>query len=115
LINLTSGWEDLHAVTMGLELAGHGLNDDREVIVFLNVRGPELAGKNLPTACGLAGKPRIPDMMSQLMKRGATVLCCPSCMNILGVQETDLAPGVKVATKENLFGKLGVGAVVFSY
>jgi predicted peroxiredoxin len=115
VINLTSGKEDLHAVNMALELAGHALNDDREVIIFLNVRAPELASKSLPTTCGLAGKPPIPETLNQLMKRGAAVLCCPSCMQVLGVQETDLVPGVKLATREALFGRIGERAVVFSY
>jgi predicted peroxiredoxin len=115
VINLTSGKEDLHAVTMGLELAGHALNDNREVIVFMNVRAPELASKHLPATIGLADKQPIPEMMNDLMKRGASFLCCPSCMKVLGVQETDLVSGVKLASKERLFGPLGAGAVVFSY
>ena len=115
VINLTSGKEDPHAVTMALELAGHALDDNRAVIVFLNVRAPELAGKHLPTTCGLPGKPLIPEMIGTLLKRGAVFLCCPSCMKVLGVQEADLVPGVKLATKESLFGGLGEGAVVFSY
>ena len=115
VINLTSGKEDPHAVTMALELAGHALDDHRKVIVFLNVRAPELAGKHLPATCGLPGKPLIPEMISKLLKRGAVFLCCPSCMKVLGVQEADLVPGVKLASREGLFGGLGEGAVVFSY
>jgi predicted peroxiredoxin len=115
VINPTGGKVDLHAVTMALELAGHALDDNREVIVFLNMRGAELASKNLPATCSLPGKPPIPEMMGKLMARGAVFLCCPSCMQVLGVQETDLAPGVKLASKEGLFGSLGEGAVVFSY
>jgi predicted peroxiredoxin len=115
VINLTSGKEDVHAVNMALELAGHALDDGREVVVFLNVRAPELGSKDLPATWGLAGKPPISEMMSKLMKRGAVFLCCPSCMQVLGVKEADLADGVKLASKESLFGALGDGAAVFSY
>ncbi|HUU82078.1 MAG TPA: DsrE family protein [Phycisphaerae bacterium] len=115
VINLTSGKEDLHSATMALELAGHGLKDGRAVIVFLNVRAPELADKNLPATCGLADKPAIRDTITNLMQEGATFLCCPSCMKVLGVQETDLIPGVKLATRELLFGNMGADTAVFSY
>ena len=115
VINLTSGNEDLHAVNMALELALHGLADQRAVIVFMNVRAPELARKDLPPTLGLANKPPIAEKLKKIMTEGGVVLCCPSCMEVLGVSEAELAPGVKLASREALFGKLGSNTVVFSY
>jgi predicted peroxiredoxin len=115
VVNLTSGTEDLHAVNMALELASHGLSDDRNVIVFLNVRAPELASKRLPAVCGLAGKPPVAELISKLASRGAVFLCCPSCMDVLGVEKEDLVPEVELATKEGLFGGMDTNTVVFSY
>jgi hypothetical protein len=45
-LNLTSGRSDLHRSTMALALANHAMDDGREVIIFLNVRAPELARKD---------------------------------------------------------------------
>lgn len=45
VINLTSGESDLHAVVMGLHFAEHGLADNREVVIFFNVKSPPLALK----------------------------------------------------------------------
>jgi predicted peroxiredoxin len=115
VVNLTSGQEDLHAVNMALELAGHGLDDGRQVILFLNVRAPEVGSKKLPPTCALAGKLPITDMLRKVIQRGGIVLCCPSCMKVVGIDEADLLPGIKLATREGLFGKLGAESVVFSY
>jgi hypothetical protein len=54
-------------------------------------------------------------MIGKIMQRGGVVLCCPSCMQVLGVAESDLVPGVELASREGLFGKLTADSVVFSY
>ena len=115
VINLTSGKEDVHAVNMALELALHGLADGRHVLIFMNVRAPELACKDLSATWGLAGKTSVAEKLKRILGQGGVVLCCPSCMEIMGVTEAELADGVKLASKEALFGKLGADAVVFSY
>ncbi|MBD3337056.1 MAG: hypothetical protein GF355_16195 [Candidatus Eisenbacteria bacterium] len=44
LLNITSGAEeDPHTVTMALQLAGHALDDGRDVALFFNVRGARVA------------------------------------------------------------------------
>ena len=50
VINLTSGAdEDLHSVTMAMQLAGHALDDGREVVLFFNVRAVRIPTKTLRT------------------------------------------------------------------
>lgn len=46
LLNITSGPESLHAVSMGLGLAGTALEHGHAVTVFLNVHAPAFAAKN---------------------------------------------------------------------
>jgi predicted peroxiredoxin len=115
VLNVTSGQEDLHAVTMALQLAGHGLNAGREVTLFLNVRAPALARKDLSDKVAFHGNPPLQKMLTDLMARGARIIVCPACATVMGVSETDLLPGVKLATREALFDRLGPDAVVFSY
>lgn len=115
VINLTSGKEDLHKATMALQLAGHGLGDGRKVVVFLNVRGTELAGKQAPASWVFAKNPPVSDMLKDLLKRGAVVMVCPHCMEALGIKKDDLADGTQVASRETLFGSLAANSVVFSY
>ena len=115
VLNVTSGQEDLHAVTMALQLAGHALHAERDVTVFLNVRAPALAHKNLSDKVAFHGNPPIQKMLTNVMSRGARIIVCPACATVMGVAEGDLLPGVQLASRELLFGQLGPDAVVFSY
>lgn len=115
LLNLTSGKEDLHAVTMALQLAGHGLNDGRKVVLFLNVRAPEFADRELAADLRFRDNPPLKQMVADLVARGAQILVCPACAAVMDVSETELIPGAKFATRESLFGTLGPNTAVFTY
>lgn len=115
LFNVTSGKEDLHAVTMAMQLANHALDDGREVTLFLNVRAPEFARKDLPESFAFHGNPAIKEMLTDLLSRGAKVLVCPHCAEVMGVKQADLLSGAELATRESLFGRLGSDVQVFTY
>lgn len=114
VLNLTSGQSELHRSTMALALANHALDDGREVIIFLNVRAPELARKDaLEQTFG--ENPAPSKMLASLMERGAQVHVCPMCMKAMGVAADAMIPGCIVTDREKLFGKLTTDTVVFSY
>ena len=115
VLNVTSGREDVHAVTMALQLANHALDDGRPAVLFLNVRAPDLARRDLPDSLVLHGNPPVRQMVADLIKRGAGVLVCPSCAKVMGVTPEDLIEGAAFATRESLFGALSPSAVVFTY
>ena len=85
VLNVTSGREDVHAATMALQLANHALDDGRAAVLFLNVRAPDLARRDLPDSLVLQGNPPIRRMVAELITRGADVLVCPSCARVMGV------------------------------
>lgn len=114
VLNLTSGQSDLHRSTMALALANHALDDGREVIIFLNVRAPELARKDAPSQA-FGENPAPSKMLASLIQRGAQVHVCPMCMKGVGVAADAMIPGCIVTDREKLFGKLTADAVVFSY
>lgn len=115
VINLTSGTQDLHSVWMGLSLASMAIEEGRSVTIFCNVRAPILGSRKLNHNIAFKGNTPIRAQMESLIKAGATVMVCPLCAKELGIKETDLLPGVKMATKPSLFGRLGADSVVFSY
>lgn len=115
LFNITSGTADLHAVVMALQLAGHALDDGRDVVLFLNVRAPELARADLSADLKFADNPPLKEMLAALRERGAKMLVCPHCMKVQNVTKADLAEGVEVASRETLFSRLGPQTHVFSY
>jgi predicted peroxiredoxin len=115
VINLTSGAEDLHSAWMGLSLARMSLEEKRDVVVFLNVRGPVFASRSKGARLAYRQHPRLSATLTGLAGRGARVLVCPLCARELGITEKDLIPGASFATKQSLFSKLGENTVVFSY
>jgi predicted peroxiredoxin len=96
-------------------LAGHALDDGREVVLFMNVRAVDFARRDLSETIAFDGNPPIKKMIAALIGRGARLLVCPHCANVLGVAEGDLIDGARLATRESLFGSLGPDSVVFSY
>ena len=115
LLNITSGKEDLHAVTMAFQLAGHALDDGRAVVLFLNVRAPELARQDFSEELAFRDNPPIRDMLANLISRGAKALVCPHCMEAMDVMKGDLIQNAGVASRQTLFAHLGPDTVVFSY
>lgn len=115
VFNITSGaTEDVHAVTMALQLAGHALDDGREAILFFNVRGVRVPTHQLRADLAFHAKP-VKELLTELIARGAEVHVCPHCMKALEVTEEELIPGALVTGRQKLFSKLGSNTVVFSY
>jgi predicted peroxiredoxin len=115
VFNVTSGAEeDPHAVTMALQLAGHALDDGRDVVLFFNVRAVRIPTKAFPEDLAFKDRP-IKALLTDLIARGAEAQICPHCMHALGVAEEDLVEGATVTDREKLFGRLGENTVVFTY
>ncbi|TWT76337.1 hypothetical protein CA13_68310 [Planctomycetes bacterium CA13] len=116
VINLTSGPDDLHAVSMGLHFAEHGLADGREAVVFFNVKSPPLARKNLPDSVRFMDKEPVNKLITDLLEHGAKMFVCPMCAEITGVQKDELVPGIQlIEDRKQLFDHLHNNTVVFSY
>lgn len=114
LISVTSGVENPHAVTMALQLAGHGLADGRAVLLFFNVRGAAIPTKTLDATLAHGDRP-IRQLLADRLAEGATVLVCPHCMKAMGVSADDLVAGAQVADAKKLFAGVDDGAAVFTY
>jgi len=115
LFNVTSGKEDLHAVTMAFQLANHGLEDGRAVTLFFNVRAVEFASTSCSDKLAFGGNPPLTEMLAALIDKGATMIVCPHCWEAMGYGEGDLVEGVTLADREKVFGPLDAGAAVFTY
>jgi predicted peroxiredoxin len=114
LLNVTSGTEDAHSVTMALQLAGHALDDGRHLVLFFNVRGVEIPTRELSDSLAFKDRP-IKELLSDLIDRGAEVHVCPHCMAALGVEADDLVKGAVVTDREKLFSRVGPNTSVFTY
>ena len=116
VINLTSGVDNPHSAAMGLHLAEHGLNADRRVIIFFNVKAVELARKDLSEDVALEQTGPLRDLIAKVTGEGAQGLVCPMCAEVMGVAQEDLAPNIKmVEDRMDLFSNLHANSVVFTY
>jgi len=115
LFNIKSGaTEDTHAVTMALQLAGHALDDGREVVLFFNVRSVDIPTKGFSENLAFKDQP-IKGLLKSLLERGAQVHVCPHCMMAMGIDSHDLIPGAQVTDRDKLFSKITTNTVVFTY
>lgn len=100
-IHISKGAADTHDVLMALMLADK-FSTSNDVLVFFDKEGIELLTRNAPN---LEMDPfdASDDIFKRLIENGATILACPACMKVSGVEEGDLREGVKIAEKEMFF------------
>jgi predicted peroxiredoxin len=100
-IHISKGAADTHDVLMALMLADK-FSTSNDVLVFFDKEGIELVTRDAPN---LEMDPfdASDEIFKRLINHGATILACPACMKVAGVEESDLRPGVKLAEKEMFF------------
>jgi sulfur relay (sulfurtransferase) complex TusBCD TusD component (DsrE family) len=94
LINLTSYTTE--ESRKAIDYAKAELEQGRPVVVFLNDRSVMAAAK-----ANTGTYKEQQHNLVELMKRGATVLVCPDCMKLYGVDASNLLAGVKIADRHH--------------
>ena len=86
---------------MALMLADK-FSTSNDVLVFFDKEGIELVTKDAPN---LEMEPfdNSDDIFERLINLNVTILACPACMKVSGVEEADLREGVQMAEKEQFF------------
>lgn len=115
LVNITSGKENLHAVSMGLNLAHMAAAAGHRVVVFLNVEAPVFATKDLGADVRFADFTPVSELLGQVMAKGGKVVVCGHCAAIQKVDKTQLREGVLVSDHGQLLEQLEPGMIGFSY
>ena len=115
LINITRGKEELHAVSMALAFAQAAAKDGRRVAVFLNVKAPIFATKDLDPTLQFSGFPPLKKMLADFVAQGGKVLVCGHCSHVLGLDPKNFIDGAKVAGPGDVFAETPSGTVVFSW
>jgi predicted peroxiredoxin len=100
-IHISKGSGDTHDVLMALMLADK-FSTSNDVLVFFDKEGIEMVTEDAPN---LEMDPfdSSDDIFDRLVNRGVTILACPACMQVSGVEKSDLRGGVDVAEKEQFF------------
>ena len=100
-IHISKGSGDTHDVLMALMLADK-FSTSNDVLVFFDKEGIEMVTNEAPN---LAMGPfdSSDDIFKRLVDLDVTILACPACMQMSGVEEEDLRDGVQMAEKEQFF------------
>ncbi len=85
-VNLTS--DEAQRVTMALNFSNSLLKDGQDVTIFLNVDGVRIGSAKV---AGLAAQRT---ELQAFMKAGGKVIICAHCMQVRGVTQADLMPGL---------------------
>ncbi|MEA3394427.1 MAG: DsrE family protein [Pseudomonadota bacterium] len=92
-INLTT--DEPARAGMGLTFGLHQHENGHPLTVFLSDKGVLLGART--HASQYAAQQ---EMLVALMKKGAVVLVCPSCLQHHGVAEVDLLPGLQLSNRQ---------------
>jgi len=100
-IHISKGSGDAHDVLMALMLADK-FSTSNDVLVFFDKEGIEMVTKDAPN---LEMDPfdSSDEIFERLVNMNVSILACPACMKVSGVEKEDLREGVQVAEKEQFF------------
>jgi predicted peroxiredoxin len=115
LLNLTHGKSDLHAASMGLNLAKTALTHGSQVVVFLNVDAAALADRELGADVRFADFPPVAELLREIIAKGGKVFVCAHCASLLKLDKDRLAPGIVLSEHGDILKALQPGMVGFSY
>ncbi|MBE0641762.1 MAG: DsrE family protein [Bacteroidales bacterium] len=101
-LHISHGTDDPHRLLMGLSMAKR-MADDKDVLVYLDIEAVKvLTNDAAPIAMEPFGSHL--EIIQGLLDAGVTVMACPSCMKVAGIDPEKLIPGIQLAEKEAFFG-----------
>ena len=114
IINLVSdATTDAHSSLMGLHLGETALKNGIPVTVFLNVDGVKLMSAGAEAVS--FHDENLRELLKTMISNGAQVIACPHCMEIHGLQESNLMEGAKMSNEDMMMGKIKGSPTVFTY
>jgi len=100
-IHISHGADDPHRLLMALNMANM-MSADHPVLVYFDIRAVEAVLKDSKDV-QFSHFPSSKTQLSDLAKRGVTLMVCPGCLKVAGKTPADLAPGIQVADKAKFF------------
>lgn len=100
-IHVKSGPDKAHEVLMALSMANK-FAPDYDVLIYFDIDGIDMVTNDAPD---LFMEPfgSSDDLFNKLVNKGVTLYACPGCMEVHGVQASELRTGVTVADKHGFF------------
>jgi predicted peroxiredoxin len=115
VINLATGLEDAERVTVAFLVGGAGLEQGKQVAMFLTKEAVLLGLPGHAEAVACEGCPPLSRLFQQFADGGGELLVCPICFNARKLDEGNLVSNARLAGATPLWEWVGDGATVFSY
>jgi predicted peroxiredoxin len=116
LINLATGLEDPERVTVAFLVGGAGIQQGKQVAMFLTKEAVRLAQPGHAHAVACDGCPPLARLFEQYAEGGGELLVCPICLNSRQLAHDDLAKNATVAGATAMLEWIGQeDASIFSY
>jgi predicted peroxiredoxin len=100
-VHISHGTEDPHRMLMGLTMAER-MSADKDVILYIDITGIDVVLKDSPDLT-LEPFASSKTLIQNLLKKGITIMACPTCLKAAGKSPEDLAEGISVADKAKFF------------
>jgi len=91
---------DLHSATMGVGLARQMQGAGADVTIFVDREGVRMGEEGQPLLT--YGDTDLSALLSAYVDAGGTVLVCPHCAELGGVEEGELRQGFEMGTRESI-------------
>jgi predicted peroxiredoxin len=101
MIHISHGRDDPHRLLMALNMATM-MSDDHDVLVYFDISGVEAVLKDTQDISFSPFTP-LKAQLTELQRRGVTLMACPGCLKAAGKTPADLLTGVRVADKSGFF------------
>ena len=115
VINLSTGLEDTERVTVAFLVGGAGVEQGKQVTMFLTKEAVRLAVPGVAEAVACEGCPPLARLFEQYADGGGEFLVCPICFNARKLDDGNLVRNARIAGASPLWDWIGEGATVFSY
>ena len=115
VINLATGLEDTERVTVAFLVGGAGVEQGKQVTMFLTKEAVRLAVPGVAEAVACEGCPPLARLFEQYADGGGEFLVCPICFNARKLDDGNLVRNARIAGASPLWDWIGEGATVFSY
>jgi predicted peroxiredoxin len=116
MVNLATGLEDPERVTVAFLVGGAGVQQGKQVAMFLTKEAVRLALPGYAEATACEGCPPLGRLFRRYAEGGGELLVCPICWSARQLTEAQLAPNARLAGATPMLEWIGAEATdVFSY
>jgi len=101
-IHISHGADSPHRLLMALKMAVTMAEGKKDVLVYCDIDAVKVLTSTAKDA-RMEGFPRLHELLARLAELKVVVLACPTCMQVAGIDQRNLRPGVRVAERDLFF------------